>query len=254
MYRNYYLFRRQTEFLNRSLSGHTILKCFTHRKDELVISMLNPAQENVFLRIGLQIQLPYLLLYTGYPVKDPQTDFFPELAGLTPGPFSIIPFDKLIRAPVERYTLEMFFYGHHPNILLKDQTDTVCAGFKKRVTNGEDKKHDLYVDPSSFQSPQFLELATQGGDHGLIDFFNHHFGGFNTLLSRELSHRCDVAPDKKVKDLTSCEMDRIRETCRTMITEMEEQPVKIYFDQQQPVHISLLTLHHLGKDAEHQVY
>ena len=254
MYRNYYLFKRQLDFLNNTLPGSTLTKCFTHRKDEMVISLRPAEQEEVFLRISLQIQLPYLLLYPGHVVKDPRTEFFPEISGTRLGLFSIIPFDKIIRSTVGIYSLEMYFFGHHPNILLMDEYNLINASFKKRTTNGEEKKHDLYINPTSFNTGQVLELSRQRGDHVLVDFLNHHFGGFNSLLSRELCHRCDIATDIRAQNLTAHAIDRIQQACITMITEMEQQPVRIYFDQHQPTHISLLTLHHLGKDAEYQIF
>ncbi len=74
MHRNYFTFAAQANYLNKVLDQGHILACFTHRKNELVLEI--ESDEVYLLRIGVDPQKPYILLYNQQNIKDPRIDFF----------------------------------------------------------------------------------------------------------------------------------------------------------------------------------
>ena len=74
MHRNYYTFAAQVNYLNKVLDQGLILACFTHRKNELVLEI--ESDDIYLLRIGIDPQKPYILLYNQQNIKDPRIDFF----------------------------------------------------------------------------------------------------------------------------------------------------------------------------------
>ena len=104
MYRNYYLFAQQVRFLNEKISGKAVIDCFTHRKDELVLSF-----EDSFLRIGISPSLPYLLNYEPHNIKEAKFRLFEELHGLKVKNISIVPYDKIVNIGFDHYLLQAVF-------------------------------------------------------------------------------------------------------------------------------------------------
>ena len=144
MHRNYYLFEKQVHSLNKRLQSCTISDCFTHRKDELVIIL--KSDEEWFLRIGLNSQLPYLMMDSPQVIKDPRIHFFKELTGKKTTNFKIVPYDKIVYLSAEEYRLKCVFFGKNRNVFMQDSKDTIIQTFKK--TNGSlNHQEKDYPDP-----------------------------------------------------------------------------------------------------------
>jgi predicted ribosome quality control (RQC) complex YloA/Tae2 family protein len=206
------------------------------------------------LRINLKIHLPYLLIYPAQRSRDPQIDFFPEIIGQQVSRIDIVPFDKLVQLFLGHHALHMSFFGRQPNILLVDENKQICGTFKKKFALTDEKKNEYTVKPDQWDQQKFLIGVQQNTHFPLLDFLNRYLAGFNTLLSRELCHRCNLEPDLPVSRLTNSHLEQLRQNCTAMITEMGQQPARIYSDRQRPLHLSILTLNHLENHTGFQIY
>ena len=116
MHRNYYIFEKQVADLNKTLIHAQIVRCFSHRKNELVLEISGNHQS--LLRIGIDTRMPYILLYEPQNIREPKISLFEELNSQIIGGFEITPFDKTVRLNATHHTVEMRFYGKSANIVL----------------------------------------------------------------------------------------------------------------------------------------
>ena len=250
MHRNYYLFKHQLDFLNSTITHCKICRCYTYRKDELVLSLLPKDGGELSLRISVQIQFPYLLLYPGQHIKDPQIEFFPEITGQRILHFDLTPFDKLVSLKLTSYKITMIFFGQNPNILLIDENNQMRGTFKKKFIPADKNKRTFNLDPEVLDHQKILEKVQQDKEHNLLDFLNHYLGGFNAVLSRELCFLCSLDPEVKAHMITPEQVNLLVQNCIQMMQEMKQTSTRIYLPPRQPARLSLLALHHLGKDAD----
>ena len=129
MHRNYFLFEKQVSLLNHLILSCRISECFTHRRDELVIVL--ESNEKLYLRIGLNQQLPYILVYEAQVIKDPCIHFFKEIWGKRTESLKIVPYDKIIWINVDNFFLKCVFFGKDRNIFLLDSKNKIIRTFKK---------------------------------------------------------------------------------------------------------------------------
>ncbi len=231
MHRNFYLFERQAKQLSPVLEGAEIIRCFTHRKDELVIVLKK--EEEYFLRIGIARHLPYFLLYSSQNIRDASTSFFPEINDQKITAISAKPFDKIVELGITGdFRIEMVFYGKQPNIWLFSQDIIPVAGFKSGSYQKAQQKHDLILHPCCGEPAVFSNWLYDSGERSIIDFLCHHVGGFNTLMARELCDRCQIDGAQTAKGLSEPDVDCLLRHLRQLYTEISTGPALI---QQDPI-------------------
>jgi predicted ribosome quality control (RQC) complex YloA/Tae2 family protein len=252
MHRNYYLFKRQVEFLNHKLSSSKINRCFTHRKDELVLEL--SSNGSYFLRIGVQIQLPYLIFYPTQNIKDPSIDFFSEIIGRSVIKFHIEPFDKIVYVYCEKFCLQMIFFGKNPNVYLLDENKTVLSAFKNIKTAKDVRKHDMIFDPLSANMETLIKILQSGKEWPCSDFLNHYFGGFNQLMSREVCYRCNIEPVQKINSFSKVQLEMLVHAIKNIAEEVSSSETRLYFQGQYPRNITLFELTHVNSEVKPQLY
>ncbi len=205
MYRNYYLFARQVRFLNEKLSGKTVVDCFTHRKDELVLNF-----EDSFLRIGISPSLPYLLNYEPHNIKEAKFRVFDELHGMKVKNISILPYDKIVNIRLGQYLLQAVFFGRSSNVHLFDESGQWCAAFKK-------SEAIPIVSPPKTSPPPPEVLAGSLSAAGSIPekievsrYLSELSIGLNRLLAQEICLRAGISTGKPLADLTNDERDKLQ--------------------------------------------
>ena len=193
MHRNYFVFERQVLFINTRVQGAVINRCFTHRRNELVIDYT--AQSSGFLRIGLLPSLPYLLLEQARNIKEPSTRFFERLHGKKIEKLHITPYDKLVTVHCADYLLICRFYGTNPNVYLAAADGPVIESFKK--TPNDQDLPDLTGGGKNITAIKLSDVDYLRCDQTAAEFFTTGAGGFNNTLTRELLYRAQI--DAKVR-------------------------------------------------------
>jgi len=242
MHRNYFVFEHQVFFINTRLQGATISRCFTHRRNELVLDYIS--ESSGFLRIGLQPSIPYLLLDPARNIKEPSFAFFERLNGEKIVELSITPYDKLVTIHFARYRLICKFYGADPNIYLTGEDGSVTESFKKI---GKDE---------GFSSPSAGGNTITGSDLANFDFrdcnqtaaefFTTRAGAFNNTLTRELLYRAQINAEVRLSGLALKEWRKLIRTYESLTDELKQGKAIVYEHPSQPAVLSLVVLEHLA--------
>ena len=250
MHRNYFLFKKQVEALNTSLQLSNIIGCFTHRKNELVVHISK--KEDYFLRIGLNSQAPYILIYKVQNIKDPRTFFFEELNGEKIKSINIIPYDKIVYIKTDSYSLECIFFGKERNIVLKDKNKNILKFFKKNkiVQNSP---------PYNFSTPQLtigdlLALDRRSIREAITTYLTANLGGYNKRLSEEVCFRSDINLKTQVSDINRDKWQNLVENITAIESEIKKDDYFLYEIPDQSVVLSLIKLNQLPDNYKLTVY
>jgi predicted ribosome quality control (RQC) complex YloA/Tae2 family protein len=250
MYKNYYLFERQINFLNKKIGSSRVINCFTYRKDELVLHLQN--DETCFLRLGIQIQTPYLIIDPVQNIKTPKIDFFKDLRDDKIINFTIVPFDKNIKINFEKFTLHCIFYGRNQNIYLTGNSGVTIESFKK-----EKKVSDRTRETPESQILAFTELTTFKRTNIIQPvslFVQQRLGGFNKILATEICFRSDLKPDTALYTINTQKWNRLIENIDEINDELKHGDVYLYEHPQKSIFLSLVCLRHLSSDYKTEIY
>ncbi len=200
MHRNYYTFAAQVAYLNTRLTGGHIAACFTHRKNELVLEI--EAEKSYNLRISIDAQKPYILLYPHQNIKDHTIDFFTSIISQNINRLELDLCDKIVRIRTGSDNIIARFYGKSANIYLEDRDGKIRGSFKHRQTilPAEAAFNKLAID--STLDDKLLLTASENPNLILENIISTLIAGFDKLLSREVLFRSGLEPGQKIKNLT----------------------------------------------------
>jgi len=250
MHRNYFLFEKQVQSLNKKIEQATISNCFTYRKDELVINFNSIT--DFYLRIGLNSQTPYLLLDKAHAIKDPRIYFFKELSGKKITKFEIALYDKIVDILVEDFTLNCIFFGRDKNVLLLDSYHKNIRSFKKTAT-----KREPIVAGSLDQILAPIDINKfdrRGIDQNLGTFIMKRVGGFNKLLSQELCFRANLNPFAILSEINDKQWNVLYKSIVKIMEEIRQNNCFIYEDNENNAVLSLVDLKHIPDDYVETIY
>jgi predicted ribosome quality control (RQC) complex YloA/Tae2 family protein len=250
MHRNYYLFLRQIHYLNSFFKGATVIKCFSHRKDELVLKLL--CTKEYFLRISVQKQFPYLLVYSAQNIKEPQIQFFKEIIGKRIKEFSIAKFDKIIYIKLEEYSLELKLFGSKNNIYLINVSNEYINYFKKNNLKKRGENKTDILDPANINLDHIKIFSQTVQKCSISDFIAKYIGGFNKIIAIETCYRSRIDMNKYTDEVSDHEWKCMVQIVRKLRNELENLPQKLYKresfhkgENTKPVIISIIELLHL---------
>ena len=244
MHRNYYSFQREVEFLNDHISGAIINKCFSHRKNELVLEL--EGKQPYYLRLSVNVHRPYLLLYQPQNIRDPQISIFAELRQKKIRNCSITAFDKSVDIFINSYLLKAVFYGKGANIYLFDPDRKIIGSFKKHTEYVENKGNLQQLSPEKISPDGLIDLAASAPASTLQSFLSREIGGFNLLLARETAFRTKLDPLCKLKTVSEIQWPQIVDNLNSVFTELTRDPVYIFSGKDAAPILSLVFLQHLS--------
>jgi predicted ribosome quality control (RQC) complex YloA/Tae2 family protein len=210
------------------------------------------SDEELFLRIGLNPQTPYLLLYKAQVIKDPRIHFFKELTGKKTENIKIVPYDKIVYIIVQDFVLKCVFFGRDQNVILMDSQDTIIQTFKK--TNNSLNPHSTAI-PNQILSPEnLLNVDRTKIKQNLRLFIMKRIGGFNKLLSEELCFRTNLNPESILSDLSDVQWKSITQSIVKIMDELNHDECYLYEHPQNPYILSLIELKHVPDDYNIVIY
>jgi predicted ribosome quality control (RQC) complex YloA/Tae2 family protein len=245
MHRNYFIFERQVTEINKTLSGAVLQSCFTYLKEELVLHFDHPTP--YFLRIGLNLQRPYLLLTPVQRIRDPRTEFFGSLQGMTLADIHMLPYDKRMILDFNGYSLQAIFYGKHPNVILHDPGGSVVSSFKKQLGDIASENSLPLVLPDKITAGHLMDAVGTRPHMELVRILSHVLAGFNLQLAGELCLRSDLPAEMTSDRLTREQSDRLVSAVKTMLSEFKTHTPVIYREKSGNLTLSICTLHALEK-------
>ena len=226
MHRNYYTFASQTHFLNQVLNQTRIISCFTHRKNELVIEF--ESQQVHYLRIGIDPQQPYILVYDKQTIKDPKIDFFTPVCGEKIHSISIKPLDKYIQIATVNHRIDIKFYGKSANIYLFDNSANLIDSFKSRPYETETftspDKLSFEVNISEFSK----KISEQKSKTPIINAISNIISGVNTIFASEICHRSGFDESAPLNQLTNADQQNLVNNFQTISKEIKASRAWIY--------------------------
>ena len=246
MHRNYYLFERQVYSLQKKLLSARLISCFTHRKNELVLRLEN--KDEYLLRIGLQVQTPYILLYPMQNIRDPRTHFFKEIIGNKITNIRIIPFDKLVYLDFKDYTIQCTFFGKVRNIYLLDSHNEVLESFKKQKI--QVNQHKFSAQSEEISVDQLLKVNRSTITQSIESFITKKIGGFNKLLAKEICYRSGVSCDKLMNEFEDRHWEIFIEKIAEIQDELKGSDIFLYRCSKKPSVLSLVKLSSISSDYQ----
>jgi len=221
MHRNYFLFEKQVQSLNKTFKSSTISDCFTHRKEELVLTF--DSDKDMFLRIGLNQQTPYMVMNRAQVIKGPRIHFFKELTGEKSLNFKIIPYDKIVYIDMGNFVLKCIFFGRDRNVFLLDSKYSIIQTFKK--SNSSLNLHSTDVADPMISPDNFVNINRNKIKQELSSFIMKRIGGFNKLLSEELCFRANLNPELIVSEISDTHWNSLNHSMLKLLNEINQKEV-----------------------------
>ena len=250
MHRNYYLFEKQVQLLNKRLRTYRIVSCFTYRKNELIIHLRS--EDELFLRIGLLAQSPYILTDNVRHIKDPRVFFFKILCEKSIDEIKIKPYDKLIYLHMDQYTLHCIFFGKEKNVLLINNDREIIETFKKsskyEITN---YRHSPELISSK---EELLNIDRINISYTLGSFLTGKIGGFNKLLSDEVCFRTNLTPDLLVSEVRENDWKNLVKKVYKLLEEIKDKECYLYEHPEKPSILSLVKLRKISEEYQEKCY
>jgi len=243
MHRNYFIFERQVSELKNILPGRELQRCFTYRKDELVLQF--GGKEGYFLRIGLNLQKPYLLLTPFQNIKDPLTTFFASLQSERLSDMYILPYDKRVILDFSAFSLQAIFYGKRPNVILHDTTGMMIESFKKQSGEPSADRDMPMLLPREFTEEDLNKAITEAYNLHTGRFLAHAFAGFNNQIALEICHRCDLSPDIPIGKVGGEQRKEIIKTVAILLSEFATHPPSLCHNRSGNIFLTISQLNHL---------
>jgi len=252
MYKNYYLFKAQSVWLNDQIKGSSILECFTFRKSELVIKIAN--EEELFLRISINPSMPYIVLSKSQNVKESKVNLFNELIDQEIEKLSIDESDKIIKIKTESYQVKSIFFGRTPNIILNDLKNNQISQFKKEYSKPENTESSTKLNPDKLKPIQLIELMRTNKDLDIIKFLSRNINGFNYLIAKDCCFRSQIDFNNDVSTLTDSQLNVLRDTITQIDSEFKNPQPIIYYDNEFPKHLVISNMEHLEKNFQPKLF
>ncbi len=240
MYRNFFLFEKQTEYLAGKIKGADIEQAFTFRKNELTLQLKNP---KMLFQVSIDLNFPVLLSAPLSNIRKPKYQIFLPLEGQTIRALKIIPFDKHVRLLTDNYVVEMIFFGRQPNIYLYDKMGQEVEAFKDKARE-ERPPAKKQIDFRTVEQETIVEAALAEPDQKLEFFLRRLFYAFNKTLLNETIYRLGALPGQKIKELSAETLRRLHTVLSAISQEIAQRKQYLYFEQNQCSALSLFPLRH----------
>ena len=252
MYKNYYLFKAQTIWLNDQINASSILECFTFQKSELVLRI--EKEEEYFLRISINPSQPYIVLSKSRNIKESKVNLFNELIGQKIEYLEINKSDKIIKIKTESYQMKSIFFGRTPNIILNDLNNNQTTQFKKEYDKHVIQESSTKLNPNTLQAVQLIELMRSFKDIDIIKFLSRNINGYNYVIAKECCFRSQIDFNDDVSTLTENQCNILHDNIIKIDSEFNNPQPIVYYDNELPKHLVISKMEHLEKDFQPKLF
>lgn len=273
MFDNYFFLTRIAKELNKQLNNFTFFKSVSQSRNELVTGFFTSSEEK-FLIFTFDKLPPFIYLKGDFAfAKKNYVEFFAQLKNQKLLEIKIDKFERNIRLVFTGYELVYLFRGHHSNVILIDEDETILESFKKPDELNNKNFSEIFpasnLDLSYFNDElKFNSLFTNGNSEQkrylkiigtlLIDeikyrsekFSRNYFQSFEQILS-EISNNPLRIYNKAIPSF--CELYSLNGN-QEISENLFEDLIKTYFSIQKNEDISRLKeriLKKLKSDYEH---
>ncbi len=240
MYRNFFLFEKQSAALNAEIKGATIARAFTFRKNECTLHLENP---EIYLHLSVHINFPFLLTGTAAKIRKPKYTVFEQLSGQTIREIKILPFDKHVQLSTDDFIMEIIFYGRQPNIFIFDKEMQLLDSFKDKARE-EALPKKKQIDFRRAPLDKLTKAAAAEPGQTLDFFLRRHFYAFNKTLVNETIFRLGVSAESRLADLPTEKIDNLKEIFTEISRQISEEKQYLYFENNSCLTLSLFPLLH----------
>ncbi|MBD3226389.1 MAG: DUF814 domain-containing protein [Caldithrix sp.] len=248
MHKNYYLFKRQVDFIKPQVIGGTINRMFTFQKNEVVMEFSRSGRM-FFLFLNIHPSLPHIILKDAFHIRKPEFQVFECLKGQTLQNMDMRPFDKWLQMHTEQYVIDTVFFGRHPNVFVHDEQNNLIDTFKSgqpalpEYGSAEQPLKDISADT-------LADLFKQQPAEKLITILQNTLAGINKLLARELLFRAGLTAQHIADQLSRAEINRLHRAIQNLYGALHSGPVFIYKNKDAVKRIALVDLKHLSNTEE----
>jgi len=244
MFKNYYLFSQLLEEIKPALTGQTVVRVFTYRKNEISIEFKN----EYLLLLGISSNEPYILLKENKKINQPQFELFQQINGNSIKNIHLKKFDKHLVLDLETHRLEAIFFPPHNNVFLFSEANELLDLFKEKNEYPQtESPPEPKMDLREVQKTTLNELLTQSNNLGVLQFLKKHFAALSKTMTDEILFRCQLSSTTKLAELTQSQKKEFTGTLLQVGRQLSAGKAYLYFDNasNQVEKISLIPLHHL---------
>lgn len=221
MYKNYYIFKRQTDVLSKRITKATLDVCYTSRKDEVVLRL---ADQPLQIHISIRRDMPYLFLKPEQNIRKVHFKLFPQLTGQVIENIEIRPCNKHVVITTTHYRIHALFYGLAQNIYICGPDDTILDSFKSGRSPGKVITPDEMEE--GFSEDCCRILAGKGNKIPVIAFIKYACPAYNKIMQNEILVRSGLAagstPGRSVLE------EKLIPLLRDFNRELTEGPIYLY--------------------------
>ncbi len=243
MHRNYFTFERQVKEILPLFKDLILQKCFTYRKDELVLHFFGDRE--YYLKVGLNLQKPYILHTPFHNIKDPLTTFFDQLSGMKLLTLYILAYDKRIMLDFGDLKLQAIFYGKHPNVILLDAGGGMVESFKKQTGDVTAEQLTPLLLPHELSPENLRRAIGEGRQSKTGRLLAHEIAGFNNQFALELCHRCGIDTESPVNRLTERQLEVLAAAGHELLDECSGAAPALYHDRAGNIYLGICRLSYL---------
>ncbi len=245
MYRNYFLFEKQLKEIAPDLIGSEILESCSVNRNELLIRLKR--EEELFLKISIDINLPYFYLRNAHGIKQPKFRLFEQIEGTCIQKVNIQPLDKKIDIDLKTYHLDIRFYGKTPNIFLKDTTGKVLHTFKREQNGTIGNADSSLMDFRTVHFDDLQQIIDQEPTQKICFLLKRRFGAINRTLTNEIVYRLQIDKNALLATLSRTQIRKLADIFRQLGAELLAKESYIYFGEDGSLHLAPLILSYLAE-------
>lgn len=258
MHNHHLTLEHQAGFIRERITGATIQDSFTQVKNEWILHLSYPDNEESYLHLSCHAHFPFIVMTDSIRREKNSTTVMEELLQLKIADLRIVPGERILEMTFHRtrQSLMIHLFTTNSNFFLIDESRRIINSFKKsKSLKGttysipESTRLDITAIPPS----EFAEMAKSESGTQLLRFLKKNFSHFNQTVSNELLFRQGILPDVIIKDLAPDQLMRLHAEAIDFFKECKKGQPRIYFREGLPHILSLTHLKHLS-DLQNEAF
>ncbi|MBN2426153.1 MAG: DUF814 domain-containing protein [Calditrichaceae bacterium] len=246
MYKNYFLFKAQITEIHDRIVNHVVTDVFSINKDEIIFRL--DKQEPILCCIGLNSQMPYIILRSEFTIKKPAVKLLSSLYGSEITGIIMPDYERIIDITFNDHMMKIILFGARPFLLLMDKkghvTDTFRANRSFKIPEQRNLSKISIRNSDQFEAELAVlqDLKIQPALKKILPVFN------NNMIS-ELLFRSRIDDQKSISELSVQQITAISSSLNSILTELNNPKAEISLKNGIPYTLSLIHFTFLEKTA-----
>lgn len=253
MHLHFLTLKRQANYLKKNISGAFILNSFTQVKNEWILQLVLPDDNEKFLQLSCHPHFPFVILNDSIKKQKNSTIVMEELQNLKINDLKIVPGERIFRMDFEKSDLRLMIhlFTTNSNSFIVNRDNLIINSFKKSKVFKETTHKipdSIQTDICSISHSQFLKIVKNKSEISLLPFLKRNFYHLNQTVLNEIFFRLEIPKSASIEKLEDDQLKTIHAEVISLLNQCEKDNPIIYFENKLPDVLSLTHLDHLQND------